>query len=73
MSRISYGLENKNKKNIEYGASLIENITRMLCYSVGDFSQETEQLAKQNDEFAIFFELSSEYSSWIDSIWLYSV
>ncbi len=65
--QVSNGLDIRNKEAIKKGALAIENCTRMLCYSLGDFSVQSELLAEQDDELAIFYEMSSEYSYWIDS------
>ena len=69
--QISNGLNNRDIENIKKGALIIENSTRMLCYSHGDFSIHSEQLAEQNDELAIFYEMSSDYSYWIDSVFFF--
>ncbi len=67
LSKINYGLSSSDKKSIESGIQLIENTTRMLCYSHGDFSIDNDRLINQNDELAVYYALSSLYSYWIYS------
>jgi hypothetical protein len=59
------GIRFQNSQNIKEATLVIENTIRMLCYSLGNFSNITEQLSEQNDFLAMSFELSSEYSYWI--------
>jgi hypothetical protein len=65
LSTILEGLQQRDKRMIIKGNLLIENTTRMLSYSHGDFSIDITRLTKLNDELAVSYEMSSEYSYWV--------
>jgi len=62
---LSEGVHLESRDKVIEGNLLIGNVIRMLSYSHSSLSLDSYTLAKQDDELAVFFQMSFSYSYWI--------